>query len=138
MLVPSQSLMFQGLTYLDILNSAYNLMQFEHMAAVLASLLYNSNIVYTTYIDSNGNEIKTQSPENLNIEFTGRQSKITDLCGWAGDLVQLLNKTSEERLQSQEGNTDVEKLMSLIGNSNGEFNQEDLCQDIDAVNVCRN
>lgn len=91
-------------------------MQFEHMAAVLASLLYNSNIVYTTYIDSNGNEIKTQSPENLNIEFTGRQSKITDLCGWAGDLVQLLNKTSEERLQSQEGNTDVEKLMSLIGN----------------------
>ena len=77
------------------------------MAAVLASLLYNSNIVYTTYIDSTGNEIKTQSPENLNIEFTGRQSKITDLCGWAGDLVQLLNKTSEERLQSQEGNTDV-------------------------------
>ncbi len=83
MLVSSQSLMFQGLTYLDILNSAYNLMQFEHMAAVLASLLYNSNIVYTTYIDSNGNEIKTQSPENLNIEFTGRQSKITNLCGWA-------------------------------------------------------
>ena len=58
-------------------------MQFGHMAAVLASLLYNSNIVYTTYIDSNGNEIKTQSPENLNIEFTGKQSKITNLCGWA-------------------------------------------------------
>lgn len=28
--------------------------------------------------------------------------------------------------------------MSLIGSSNGEFDQEDLCQDIDAVNVCRN
>lgn len=113
-------------------------MQFGHMAAVLASLLYNSNIVYTTYIDSNGNEIRTQSPEDLNIEFTSRQSKITDLCGWAGDLVQLLNNTNEEKLQNQEGNTDVEKLMSLIGSSNGEFDQEDLCQDIDAVNVCRN
>lgn len=98
-----------------------------HLAIVLESILNNSTVVFTTYIDSTGNEIKVMAPSDSEITFSNKQSVITDLCGWAGDLIQLL------------GNTDIkvgfEGTYNSIGSEGGTFDLEDLVQDIDAVNL---
>lgn len=101
----------------------------SHLAITLDCIMNNSTEVYTTYIDSNGQEIKVLAPSDLAITFTDRQSKITDLCGWAGDLIQLLG--------TLKAGTELDNIYSSIGSEGGTFDLEDLIQDIDAINLFR-
>ena len=95
-----------------------------HLSCTTAALMENSNEVYV-----NPNNHNILSPEDAEIVFTDLQSKIVDLCGWAGDLIQLLNQLKNDYT--------IETLSERIGAFGGTFSLEDFIQDIDAVNLFR-
>lgn len=96
--------------------------------------MYNSSEVWTTEISLDGvTEYKVLAASTAVIGFSGLDTQITDLCGWAGDLIQLMgnytsNKTGQELINS---------IKNSIGSEGGEFDLEDFIQDIDAVNLFR-
>lgn len=125
---------FCNQTYIYDRNYNYSI-KYSHLASVLSSLMYNSTEVWKPYIMGDGvTEVKVLSDETDSINFSGVETEITDLCGWAGDLIQLMGKYTSDKT----GQELINSIKNSIGSEGGKFDLEDFIQDIDAVNLFKN
>ena len=89
-----------------------------HLAVVLESNIFNHPLI-------------TTSLTNV----------ITDLSGWAGDLISFASELNEQVAEADRDNFTVEQIMNKLGGKTGstqKFDYEDLIQDVDAVNLWEN
>ena len=96
-----------------------NKIDFYHLCAVLSGLIYN-----TTVLDTFKSLIG--------------EAHIDNLCGWAGDLQQLIVDDILPSINNND-NYDVvyNKTLELMGESDSSFSMEDLFADTDAYNIYR-
>ena len=88
-----------------------NKIDFYHLVATLNALLYNTPWMFNLVIS---------------------ETEINDMCGWAGDLQQLI-KNNIYPVSADENI--YEKTYSRLGNDSYAFSMSDLRADIDAINI---
>ena len=159
----SFNLILEKVSELEILSSAYNLENSTMRALVyIRSVRYNSgqwqtiggqsDAEFDDYVLQNQtksvSELKNLSSfvlpktkeesdfvhmfATLNVLYAQENSAMHDLAGWGGDLCQLAVDAKNSGKLGQELNDYVK---SIFNSKTGAFNDQDLCADLDAVNL---
>lgn len=159
----SFNLILEKVNELEILSTAYNSENSTLRALIyIRSDRYNSNqwqmiggqsdAEFDAYILQNqtkgANELKTlpsfvlpKTKEEsdfvhmfatLNVLYAQEGSAMHDLAGWGGDLCQLAVDAKNSKKSGQELN---EYVASIFNSATGGFNDQDVCADLDAVNL---
>lgn len=70
----------------------------------------------------------------INVNFIDSEHYNSDLSGWGGDLFQLASSIKD---CGKTGSELKQYIQSLFNSENGAFNSQDVCADLDAVNISK-